>query len=102
MVRINVFAFCLASIFVLNFVNCQDENGVGSEIKSVHFVAVEDIDRFLLENSNAQMLEKVANVPNTRNQISYRLGARISGMLNIFRKTIHRKYVLKCVKLSYR
>lgn len=87
MVQINVLAFCLASFFVLNFVNCGDENGVSSsEIKSVDFVAVEDIDQFLLENPNAQMLEKVANVSNTKNQIIYRFGHRISGMLNIFRK----------------
>lgn len=85
MVRINILAFCLASIFILNFVNCEVENVVGSEITSVDFVAAEDISQFLLENPNAQMLEKVAKVPNTKNQIIYRLGTRISGKLNILK-----------------
>lgn len=95
MVRINILSFCLASVFVLNFVNCEVENGVGSEITSVDFV--EDISQFLLENPNAQMLEKVAKVPNTRNQIIYRLGTRISGKLNIYKTKIYRKYVVQCV-----
>lgn len=84
MVQINVLTICLASISVLNSVSCKVENNLSSEITtSVEFTAANDVDQFLSKNPDPQLLENVSKISDTKNQMIYRFGYRVNGILNI-------------------
>lgn len=84
MVQIQVFAFCLASVVILNFVNCVD-NELHFNIANVKFTTVPNMTRYLQANPKFKMIQTLAQVknPQVKNQITYRLGNRISGKLGI-------------------
>lgn len=84
MVQIKFFAIYLASVFVLNFVNCAD-NELSFNIANVKFTAVPNMTQYLQANPKFKIIQTLAQAknPQVKDQITYRLGNRISGKLGI-------------------
>lgn len=72
MVRLCLFAICLASIFAVNLA----ENELSSNIE---FTAVRNLTQFLKENPKIKLLRELKKEPVGKAQITYRLGNRVGG-----------------------
>lgn len=77
MLQIKMFAICLAAAFVLDFVNCADNE------LNVQLTTVQNITRFLRANPKFKFIQNLIQTknPQDKNQITYRLGNRISGKI---------------------
>lgn len=80
MVQIKIFAICMASVFVVNFVNCA-ANGISVDIVNVEFTTVPNITQFLRPNPKFKLIQSFAQFQNSQanHQITYRIGDRLSG-----------------------
>lgn len=87
MVQIKMFAICLACFFVLSFVNCA-ENELRFDVANVEFTTVPNITQFLRTNPKIKLIQTLAQVknPQVKDQMTYRLGNRVSGMLGFSHK----------------
>lgn len=84
MVQIKIFAICLASVFVLNFVNCA-ANEFSVDAANVELTTVSDITQFLRANPEFKLIQTLAKVQNPQKnyQIKYTLGKRVDGNISI-------------------